>query len=47
MKCEIVYKRGKPYIRVDFRPSKRIRRAKERISKRQREIQRHLENAKQ
>ncbi len=42
MKCEVVWKRGKPYIRVDFRPTRRIRRARKRIEKRQREIRRHF-----
>jgi len=42
MKCEIVWKRGRAYIRVDFRPARRIRRAKERIAERQAEIFKHF-----
>jgi len=39
-------RRGKDYIVIDMRPSKRIRRAKDRINKRQKEIHDHFKKVK-
>lgn len=46
MAMRIERRRGKDYIVIDTRPSKRIRKAKERINKRQKEICEHLSETK-
>lgn len=42
MTMHIERRRGKEYFVIDTRPSKRIRRAQERINKRQKEIYEHF-----
>jgi len=42
MTMRVERRRGKEYIVIDTRPSKRMRRAKDRINKRQREIHGHI-----
>lgn len=42
MSMKIVRKRGKDYIVIDTRPSKRIRRAKAKTQKRMLEIHKHF-----
>ena len=42
MSLKLVKKRGKLYFVIDTRPSKAIRRAKRRIERRMREIQKHF-----
>lgn len=42
MSVKLVKKKGKLYFVIDMRPSKAIRRAKKRIERRMREIQRHF-----
>lgn len=44
MTMRIERRRGKDYIVIDTRPSKKIRRAKERINKRQKEIHKHFKD---
>lgn len=42
LSVKLVKKKGKLYFVIDMRPSKAIRRAKKRIERRMREIQRHF-----
>jgi len=47
MTVHVVRKKGKDYIVVDTRPSKRVRQAQRRNEKRLQEIHRHFRNRKE
>lgn len=44
MTMHIEHRRGKDYLVIDTRPSKKIRKAQERINKRQKEIYQHFKD---
>jgi len=47
MAAHVVHKKGKDYIVIDTRPSKRIRKAQRRHEKRKEEIRQHFRNRKE